>query len=777
MKINCSKHLLYLSTISLFICFTSEIVHDSSVNISRETRKFFTRSEFDLHIDYLTLSLITTNNHSVNKIYEPNIFEKCYTHIDTNQCHIVLGICVAEVDYINNKHQHISVQTPILIKHHENLIQAYNRTPSFAWEIYNDLLPVGCEIGHEQIMTGVLNINTSINQLNLTYNLKLSTMIKNSLQVLFNVYHLTSNGDLWLIDQLSTVLSRVELNQPWKRINLFGSDNNSNSDAYQESVAETTLNTSSSSSLSSTAPLHFNISVKYRYSCSLNYYGENCNYYCKPRDSKLGHYHCHPQTGELVCNRGWTGARCNQALCRKGCKHGNCIGPELCSCFDGWTGSSCDQCITMPGCLNGHCFFNMTRASHVPFTCECESGWTGMLCNINARICDQNPNICHNHGVCINQPDPNGLKVPYRCECLPGYYGIHCEKQIIDCKFHGCNQRGECQKDGICMCNSTYYGTFCQFNQTTCDENPCLGNQSKCHERFNEITADNSEQTTLKMRQFKCQCEQGRFGENCEFDIDECLSKPCQNGGHCVDLINGYQCICPPRFTGSQCQLKLSACQNNSCANGGECLDESISFQCNCLTGWKGITCRENINECSEIPRQTGRSLCQNNAGCRDLLGSYKCLCSSAWEGKHCEIPKLNNINNNDSNKTQYHLHSQDNCLHNQFVNETIRKDRLYRRYNEFIMLFLILTITFLIAIFAFSGGILFFCTSYKYQKVRKSNSSSLLSLFRNKSMLRSNENSPSELTKTREHRTLNSHRFVYSIHQQQQRNSNDLQV
>ncbi|VDQ04382.1 unnamed protein product [Trichobilharzia regenti] len=218
--------------------------------------------------------------------------------------------------------------------------------------------------------------------------------------------------------------------------------------------------------------------------------------------------------------------------------------------------------------------------------------------------------------------------------------------------------------------------------------------------------------------------------------------------------------------------MKLTACQNNSCANGGECLDESISFQCNCLPGWKGITCRENINECSEIPRQTGRSLCQNNAGCRDLLGSYKCLCSSAWEGKHCEIRKLNknSNNNNNSNNTQHHHdHSEDNCLHNQFVNETVRKDRLHHRYNEFIMLFLILTITFLIAIFAFSGGILFFCTSYKYQKVRRSNSSSLLSLFRNKSVTRNNESSPSELTKTHEHRTLNSHRFVYSIHQQQQ--------
>ncbi|XP_003248765.2 delta-like protein 4 [Acyrthosiphon pisum] len=27
--------------------------------------------------------------------------------------------------------------------------------------------------------------------------------------------------------------------------------------------------------------------------------------------------------------------------------------------------------------------------------------------------------------------------------------------------------------------------------------------------------------------------------------ISECLSNPCQNGGICVDLYNGFQCNCP----------------------------------------------------------------------------------------------------------------------------------------------------------------------------------------------------------------------------------------
>ena len=49
-------------------------------------------------------------------------------------------------------------------------------------------------------------------------------------------------------------------------------------------------------------------------------------------------------------------------------------------------------------------------------------------------------------------------------------------------------------------------------------------------------------------------------------DIDECASGPCQNGGTCVDQVNGYQCQCSPGYTDLQChtgkgtdQLKRNA--------------------------------------------------------------------------------------------------------------------------------------------------------------------------------------------------------------------------
>ena len=37
-------------------------------------------------------------------------------------------------------------------------------------------------------------------------------------------------------------------------------------------------------------------------------------------------------------------------------------------------------------------------------------------------------------------------------------------------------------------------------------------------------------------------------------DIDECATDPCQNGGTCIDQVNGYQCQCTAGYTDLQCQ-------------------------------------------------------------------------------------------------------------------------------------------------------------------------------------------------------------------------------
>ena len=37
-------------------------------------------------------------------------------------------------------------------------------------------------------------------------------------------------------------------------------------------------------------------------------------------------------------------------------------------------------------------------------------------------------------------------------------------------------------------------------------------------------------------------------------DINECESNPCENGGTCTDMEDGYMCACESGFTGPVCE-------------------------------------------------------------------------------------------------------------------------------------------------------------------------------------------------------------------------------
>ena len=108
---------------------------------------------------------------------------------------------------------------------------------------------------------------------------------------------------------------------------------------------------------------------------------------------------------------------------------------------------------------------------------------------------------------------------------------------------------------------------FVLIESDECDSNPC-GNGGTCNDYINE---------------FNCTCTGGYEGTLCETgkwimiillclvlvsvnddtffwfwfvlsDINECTSTPCQNGGSCDDLINGYNCTCVSGYAGSDCE-------------------------------------------------------------------------------------------------------------------------------------------------------------------------------------------------------------------------------
>ena len=40
-------------------------------------------------------------------------------------------------------------------------------------------------------------------------------------------------------------------------------------------------------------------------------------------------------------------------------------------------------------------------------------------------------------------------------------------------------------------------------------------------------------------------------------DINECASKPCENGATCKDEVNAYSCVCAEGYTGVDCETGL----------------------------------------------------------------------------------------------------------------------------------------------------------------------------------------------------------------------------
>ena len=40
-------------------------------------------------------------------------------------------------------------------------------------------------------------------------------------------------------------------------------------------------------------------------------------------------------------------------------------------------------------------------------------------------------------------------------------------------------------------------------------------------------------------------------------DINECESNPCENGGTCMDMEDGYECECESGFTGPLCETGM----------------------------------------------------------------------------------------------------------------------------------------------------------------------------------------------------------------------------
>ena len=145
-------------------------------------------------------------------------------------------------------------------------------------------------------------------------------------------------------------------------------------------------------------------------------------------------------------------------------------------------------------------------------------------------------------------------------------------------------------------------------------------------------------------------------GGNCDVDIDECLSIPCQNNGACSeDGINAYACDCQYGWAGTNCDQQIDACyeEENDCSKYAYCTHTGPGLHsCTCQPGYDeqpgtAVVDRAGRGE-PQVCVDTDECVdgaCDNDALCLQSSdnvfpavprGQYRCVCRPGFANGHC---------------------------------------------------------------------------------------------------------------------------------------------
>ena len=362
-----------------------------------------------------------------------------------------------------------------------------------------------------------------------------------------------------------------------------------------------------------------------------------------------------------TCPEGYAGDECEAEV--DDCASRPCANRGLCidlqaeyhcdCCGTGFTGENCEApseaCpAASDSCDRDHscCVWDAPAREG---TCVCNPGWGGPDCGTESDMC--NPSPCRNRGACID------LYNDWLCNCQRGFAGEDCGHDIDECGSSPCHEAGTLRcSDRIdsyrCHCREGWGGAEgrCEEDLDECANHPCL-NGGVCDDSLTQAFISPGYYHCSCLASYfgahyggpNCEldigCPGGRSGSDCAEDIDECASRPCRNGGRCLDstthgpvALGLYQCECTAGWFGPNCERDVNECDSSPCTNGGTCSERpgQVEYDCRCPLGFSGQNCDEDLHACDSNP-------CQNDGVCVSRVNAYRCLCGPQFDGENCE--------------------------------------------------------------------------------------------------------------------------------------------
>jgi hypothetical protein len=430
---------------------------------------------------------------------------------------------------------------------------------------------------------------------------------------------------------------------------------------------------------------------------------------------------------------------CDSSPCQNGaaCSDSNTnqavqIDRYRCSCVEGFAGGACDyspipqytaqcgilmggncdtdvyECVSSP-CQNGAVCTDSSTNSSVSFhaySCACQPGYTngvcpydfiseysgwcsifeGGNCDLDVDECASYP--CLNGATCHDSTtdSENIAAHAYECTCAAGWQGFNCASDIDECLSHPCANGATCvessinitcAQDAACVESSINGTDFVSLNAYSCW---CVAGFANGLCYYDFISQYTDACTVLESH------ANAAYGGNCDIDVDECSSSPCQNDATCDDSVSNtalarhaYRCLCRPGWSGFNCAVDINECASEPCQNGAACFDSHNSselsvdvYRCACVEGYaNGLcaydelpeyaslcnivhshmrqnvsslgTCDIDVDECISDPCAHGAFCSESTVNGNVSAHAYRCDCAAGYANGRCTYDYVSN--------------------------------------------------------------------------------------------------------------------------------------